>query len=270
MRFAHALFLLFALAFLGGCGFEQVDTGFRGVQTSFGKVNEERGSLPPGLYFYNPVTDSIQEVDVRTKVYEEPKLHTYTKDVQQAVINVKINYNLKADMVHKLVQDVQPALLKDTLILPALQGELKKIVGQYEAVELIEKRAKATEQVEKALRDMLRPKLIEIQSVQLVNIDYTKEFEKAVEEKVVAAQDAIKEANKTKQIQETNKQRLNTAETEARSVQLRATALQANPKLVEWEYAQAAKAMADKWNGQLPVNMYGSAPIPLLNLGQQK
>jgi prohibitin 2 len=261
----HFLLLVFVFPILGGCGFEVVDNGHRGVQTRLSKVDETIGSLPPGLQWYNPFTESVHEIDVRTKVYEE-KLQTYTKDVQQAVITVKVNYRPVPAEVHKLFQEVRIGDIQNTLLLPALSGDLKKIIGQYEAVELIDKRGKATSEVEKSLRESLRKKYIDIERVELVNIDYTKEFEHAVEEKVVAAQDAIKEANKTKQVQETNKQRLNTAETEARSVQLRATALQANPKLVEWEYAQAAKEAATKWNGQLPVNMYGSAPVPFLQL----
>ena len=62
-----ARFLLFSFIVLSlsltSCGFEIVDTGHRGVKVRFGKVVSE--SLPEGLYFYNPITSQIHEMDVR-------------------------------------------------------------------------------------------------------------------------------------------------------------------------------------------------------------
>jgi regulator of protease activity HflC (stomatin/prohibitin superfamily) len=79
-----------------------------------------------------------------------------------------------------------------------------------------------------------------------------------VEAKMVAIQKAIEEKNRTVQIDEQAKQTVLKAEAEAKSMQIRARALEQNPKLTEWEAVQ-------KWNGTLPQYMLGGA-VPFINL----
>ena len=52
-------------------------------------------------------------------------------------------------------------------------------------------------------------------------------------------------------------------EAEAKSMQIRAEALEQNAKLVEWEAVQ-------KWNGVLPQYMLGNGTMPFLNLTPPK
>lgn len=83
-------------------------------------------------------------------------------------------------------------------------------------------------------------------------------FERAIESKVTAQQEALKAKNKTVQIQEEAKQKLISAEAEAKSMTIRANALTRNKALVEYEAVQ-------KWDGKLPEYMMGNS-IPFLNL----
>ncbi len=99
------------------------------------------------------------------------------------------------------------------------------------------------------------------QAVVLEDISYSKQFERAIEEKQIATQEAIKARNKTKQIEEEAKQKVMSAQAEAESMRIRSQALSQNKSLVEYEAVQ-------KWDGKLPVNMYGSAPIPFINLNK--
>ncbi len=47
---------------------------------------------------------------------------------------------------------------------------------------------------------------------------------------------------------------------EAKALEAQGLALRSNPGLVQLEYAK-------RWSGALPINMYGSAPVPFLNVG---
>ena len=60
------------------------------------------------------------------------------------------------------------------------------------------------------------------------------------------------------EIEEQAKQKVMAAEAEAKSMAIRSEALSKNQNLVAYEAVQ-------KWNGVLPVNIYGSAPIPFIN-----
>ena len=78
MRIQNAAIVLVALV-LSGCGVHTVDTGHRGVKVRFGQVEGE--ALTEGLYFVDPFTTSIIEIDTRTQRWDD-KTDAYTKDVQ--------------------------------------------------------------------------------------------------------------------------------------------------------------------------------------------
>jgi prohibitin 2 len=241
MNRIFAIALVFMLA---AC--EQIDTGHRGIQTRFGEVDEKLGSIPEGLYFYNPLTTSIIEMDVRVQRLEGTA-NTYTKDVQQADIKYVVNYRLDPNAAHTIFKTVGKGWAGQ-LVPQAVEGIMKQVVGHYDAVDLIEHRGKATAEIQAAIAESLKPKFVILDRIELVNIQYHKAFEQAVEQKVVAVQKAVEEKNRTVQVQEQAKQQLISAEAQAKSMQIRASALVANPKLVEYEAVQ-------KWDGKLPQYM---------------
>lgn len=258
MRGIRFSVLLICVMFLAAC--EQIDTGHRGIQTRFGEVDMKIGSMSEGLYFYNIFTSSIQEMDVRTLRWEG-KTNTYTKDVQQADIKFVITYRLESDKAHLMYKEVGDKW--GAVLMPqAVEGGLKVIIGQYDAVDLVSHRGKATEESKAAIQAVLKDKHVIIESFQLVNIQYLKEFEKAVEDKQIAVQRASESVNKTKQIEEEAKQRLISAKAEAESMKIRANALTQNAQLVQYEAVQ-------KWDGKMPNYMLGGGAMPFINIDKK-
>jgi regulator of protease activity HflC (stomatin/prohibitin superfamily) len=255
------LLLSLIIPFLIAC--EQVDTGFRGVKTVWGEVDEKAGSLPEGMYTYNVITSSILEMDTRVKRYDG-KANTYTKDVQQADIGYAINYHLAKDKAHIVYRDIGKGW-ENVVIIPVVEGNLKKVIGQYEAVALIEHRSKATEVARKLIAEELASKNVVLTNFEMVNIQYLKEFEKSVEDKVIATQKAAEAVNNTKRIQEEARQTIINAQALAESMRIRANALTQNKALIEYEAVQAWKAGGSKVPDTLIIG--GNGAIPLLNLG---
>ncbi len=240
---------------LQGClGVTIVDTGHRGIETHFGKVTGE--SLPEGIYFYNPFTSSIVEMDVRTQKLNV-EAETYTRDIQQAKLSVTVNYNLDKEHANDMFQNVGTGW-EDKLIPQTVQGTLKTVIGKWDAVDLIGNRGKAQQEIQDTIAAVLLTKGVVVTRVEVSNIDYTKEFETAVESKVRAIQEAEQAKNKTVQIEQEAKQTVIKAEAEAKSMQIRANALTQNASLVQWEAVQ-------KWDGKMPVYMLGGS-MPLINL----
>src|SRR5687767_14633950 len=97
-----ALVAIVVLSF-AGCGIKVVDTGQRGIKTRFGEVVSE--SLPEGLYFYNPITSTIVEMETRVQRFDG-ETDTYTRDVQQAVIKYTLNYRLQQNAAHLVYRDI--------------------------------------------------------------------------------------------------------------------------------------------------------------------
>src|SRR5687768_8875395 len=240
---------------VAGCGIKVVDTGQRGIKTRFGEVVSE--SLPEGLYFYNPVTSNIVEIDTRVQ-RTDGETDTYTRDVQQAAIKYTLNYRLQQNAAHLMYRDIGRDW-EQKLIPQVVLGTLKEVVGKWDAVDLISNRDKAANTAFDQIRDNLAKYNVEVSRFEITDIAYTKEFENSVEQKVIAQQKAIEEQNRTKQIEEQARQKVLSAEAEAKSMQIRAEALEQNAKLVEWEAVQ-------KWNGVLPQYMLGSGTTPFINL----
>jgi prohibitin 2 len=244
---------------VASCGIKVVDTGQRGIKTRFGEVVSE--SLPEGIYFYNPVTSNVIQMDTRVQ-RQDGETDTYTRDVQQAAIKYTLNYRLQQNAAHIVYRDVGRDW-EQKLIPQVVLGTLKEVVGKWDAVDLIANRDKAGASALQAIKENLAERNVEVSRFEITDIAYTHEFENSVELKVIAQQKAIEEQNRTRQIEEQARQKVLSAEAEAKSMQIRAEALEKNAKLVEWEAVQ-------KWNGVLPQYMLGGGATPFINLSPGK
>ena len=255
LLWAAVVIIAIVVVSVAGCGIKVVDTGQRGVKTRFGEITST--SLPEGLYFYNPITSNIIEIDTRVQ-RQDGDTESYTRDVQQAHIKYTLNYRLQQDKAHVVYRDIGRDW-EQKLIPQVVLGTLKEVVGKWDAVDLIANRDKAGADTFAAMRAKFAERFVEVSRFEITDIAYTHEFENSVEAKVIAQQKAIEEQNHTKQIEEQARQKVLSAEAEAKSMQIRAEALEQNAKLVEWEAVQ-------KWNGVLPQYMLGGGTTPFINL----
>ncbi len=241
------------------CSANTVGVGERGLKVRFGEVIGE--PLQPGLYFVNPFGTHIEEINVQTRKWDG-NAQAYTKDVQQAHVFFSLNFGLdptKAASVYKEVGEEWVGKLVGQVVFEEIEREF----GQHNAVDVVSARDEVARKIESNVKRTLAARSVIVSAFQLTNIDYTKEFEHAVEAKVIAQQEAIQEQNRTKQIEEKARQQVATAEgnaratvvnaeADAKSIRIRADALAQNAKLVEWEAVQ-------KWDGKLPTYMLGGA-----------
>lgn len=258
LKYIIPLVVLVLIAIVGSFGIKIIDTGHRGIKTVFGKVEEQ--SLPEGLYFYNPLTSNIAELDVRETRMEQTT-DAYTKDVQNVKISFVINYHPDANQMHTLFKNVGSdwaAKIVPQIVL----GRVKEVIGKYEAVQLISQREEAISEIYTGIETKLLDKMITLKNFQVTNVDFNDAFENAVEAKVVAIQQAEEAKNKTVKIKEEADQRIISAKAEAESMRIRSQALQQNRGLVEYEAVQ-------KWDGKLPEMMMGNS-TPFINLNTKK
>ncbi len=235
-----------------------VGVGERGVKVTLGKVSPT--SYTEGIHFVTPFISHIKNMNVKTqKNYVETSV--YTKDIQQAQITYVLNYNLQPENAHRMYREVGMNYL-DTVVTPVVEGTIKDVIGKWNAQDLVANREKATQEILIKLQSHLTPKYINVTDFQMTAIAYSGVFEKAIENKVTAEQEALRAKNKTVQIQEEAKQKLISAEAEAKSMSIRANALTQNKALVEYEAVQ-------KWDGKLPEYMMGNS-IPFINMSTKK
>ncbi len=249
------LFLVIFIAFFNPIAI--VGVGERGVKVTLGKVSPK--SFTEGIHLVTPFISSIKNMNVKTqKNYIETSV--YTKDIQQARITYVLNYNLQPENAHKMYREVGMNYL-DTVVTPVVEGTIKDVIGKWNAQDLVANREIATKEILLKLQNHLTPKYVNVTDFQMTSIAYSGVFEKAIENKVTAEQEALRAKNKTVQIQEEAKQKLISAEAEAKSMSIRANALTQNKALVEYEAVQ-------KWDGKLPEYMLGNS-MPFINVSKK-
>lgn len=251
-----SLLILLSLT-LSACGFETISTGHRGIKTRFGEIIGQ--PLPEGLYFYNPFTTSIHEYSVRQETWQS-KTEIFTKDTQRVDVSFAVTYYSDPAAVGELFKTIgNEQALVSKIIQPVILGSLKDSIGQVIADELVQKREIVTKNALRMATDNLKVRNVIVTDMQFTNLDFDKAYEQAVEQKVVAVQEAQKAKNRTVQISEQAKQTVMTATAEAEAMKIKSQALAQNKGLVQFEAVQ-------KWNGVLPVYMIGQGSTPFIDL----
>ena len=233
-----------------------VGVGERGVKVTLGRVSPR--SYQEVVHFVTPFISKIKVMDVKTQKINI-STEVYTKDIQQAKISYVINYNLMPQYAHQMYREVGMNYVEN-ILMPVVEGNIKDVIGRWNAQDLVANRSNATNDILQKLQYQLKNRYINLTGFQIIDINYSDVFEKAIESKVTAEQEALKAKNKTVQVQEEARQKLISAQAEAESMKIRANALTQNKALVEYEAVQ-------KWDGKMPEYMLGNS-MPFINISK--
>ena len=177
--------------------FHQVEAGQVAVVKSLSKVV---GTRHPGTYFdfhlvneYTYFDTTIQKLDVSTA--------SYSSDAQTMEIQMTIQYKIDATKAENILTEYTNMTSLAQRIEKVADDNVKTVLSQYTAMKIIETRAKISPEVESVIKNEVDDKYyVTVTAVNLTDIQFTDEFEKSVENKVIAEQE--KEAAITKAEQE--------------------------------------------------------------------
>jgi regulator of protease activity HflC (stomatin/prohibitin superfamily) len=240
--------------------FTIISAGERGVVLHFGNVDRV---LAEGIHWVTPLVESVQTMDVTTQK-AEVSATAASKDLQTVSAKVAINYNIQGDKVGEIYKTFQHNY-DEILIAPAIQEAVKAATAKYTAEELITKREAVKMAIMDSLKDRLSTSFVIITGVSITDFDFSAEFNKSIESKVKAEQDALTAKNKLEQVKYEAEQSIAKAQAEAQSIRLQSEAAN-NEKYVHLKEIEVRLEMSKKWNGVLPVNMYANVPLPLLDI----
>lgn len=250
--------VLMCVLAVSSCGMEQIDEGERGIMTEWGKVIGE--PLLPGFHTYNPISKDIFAMDVReTKM--EGKEQCFTKDTQLVEITYAITGYPDPAKIGFLFSQFGKNWA-ETIVPQVVQSSLKDVVGQINADDLVSKREETRTKAFSEIQSSLKDRNVIATRLDLINLDFDNAYEKAVEAKVVAVQNALAEKNKTIQVEEQAKQTVASAKAAAEAMRIKTQALSQNKALVDYEAVQ-------KWDGKLPEYMLGGNSVPFININKK-
>ena len=173
-----------------------VPTGYTGILTTFGKV--EPNTVSAGVHVIAP-WQRIVKLDNRTqKVSVETD--TFSKDIQQVKVSLAVNFCIDQATAQELYKTVGVNYY-ESVVLPRILENVKAVVAEYSAENLVAKRGELSDEILTRLTDDAAAYGINIISISVEDIDFTDEFTDAVERKQVATQNKL--AAETEQAQKT-------------------------------------------------------------------
>jgi regulator of protease activity HflC (stomatin/prohibitin superfamily) len=286
---AAVIVLLALMAALLGSWYT-IDQGDRGVLLTNGALSSV---VDPGLHFKMPWFQHVEKISLRQQVLKWgcensndcsglPAMQAYSRDQQPADMRVTVNFHVPAAEVSNVYTNYGSIeALADRVIARKAPQEIKTVFGQYDAVSVIQNRAKFNKDVADAIAAVTDGPVM-VDSVQVENIDFSDAYEEAVEARMTAQVEVQKQEQNLQQekikadIAVTQAQgRANSVKAEAdasayktkvegeataEAIKNRAAALANNPLLVEL-------TKAEKWDGQLPTSMIPGSTVPFLEIG---
>ncbi len=274
-----AIIAIVALIFLFlQSSFVVVDAGHVGVIKRLGAVQPKE--FQEGFHLKIPGIDQVIQLDIRLrKVFNESI--SASKDLQTVRTEVTVQYSLNGEVAPVSFQKIGiRQVIESTLVEPAIQESVKSVTALYTAEELITQREsvklKIQEEIEQFINITLERKgvsgALSIANVAITDFAFSSEFNRAIELKVKAEQEALQALNeKTRRVTQAEASAaekklsadaeayLISAESKARAdaIKREARALKGNPALIQLR-------MAEKWDGVLP-KFSSSSSIPMFS-----
>jgi regulator of protease activity HflC (stomatin/prohibitin superfamily) len=265
--------------------FNSVPTGSRGVVTQFGRIV---GIEPEGLALLPP-WQRLALFSIRAEQADIENADGSTSDTQPVKVSMTVRYSIMPDKVAEVYEKYTHNGDLSSYVQTATQEIFKAVTARYVATDLISKRAEVSADINAALRTKLGIYGAQVINIDMRNFSFSQSYMAAINDKVTQEQLRLAAENRLKTVEAEQKQKVAIAEAEANAVKAKADgdayaalkiataqaealriqnqALTQSKDVLELRRIQVEQTKADRWNGQLPQNVYAGAPIPFLNAG---
>jgi len=238
-----------------------VPAGHAGVMLNFGAVKET--PLREGIHFRVPIYQKVVNMDCRVQKAEHDAAAA-SRDLQTVTSKVAVNYHVELASAAILYQRVGPEF-ESRVIAPAIQESIKAVTARYTAEELITRRPEVATKTSEMLTAKLSDYHIAVDRFNIVNFEFSKEFNKAIEEKQTAEQRALKAQRDLERIKIEAEQKVTQARAEAEALRIQRE--QVTAELLRLREIENQRVAIEKWDGKLPKVSGGAVPfIDLENL----
>lgn len=241
--------------------FKTIPTGFIGVKTRFGQVQDTM--LNEGLNLKIPFIEKIVLMDCRTQKTEYT-MEASSKDLQKiSNYKIAINYNITKDTANQLYKSVGVDY-KNIIVEPAIQSVMKDSVANFTAEELITKRSEVAQFALDRLTEKFQNSGITLTGLDILDLSFSEEFDTAVEQKQIVEQETQKAQYELEKARVENQKKIENAQADAEV--MAAQNSQITDNYLRLKEIENQKAMIEKWNGQLPTTMTGSDVSSIFNV----
>lgn len=193
--------ILIAIGFLALSGLRSIGAGDVGVQFSrmSGVLPEE---LDEGWHWVIPGLVQITHYSIRSQTYtmsamigegvvrDADTLWVPTTEGLKVGMDLTVRYRLKPETVDQVHQKLGPNFAEN-ILRPSIRATLRLIVSEYGIMDVYgPKREEIQQKAETKLKERLAKDGIEIESIMLRDVFFTPEYQKSIENKQIAQQQA--------------------------------------------------------------------------------
>lgn len=260
----------------------------RGVITRLGAVSR---TATPGLNFKLPLIEGVTVYPVNIQALTIEKVNTYTVDNQQLDAKLIINYRIPADGVESIYRNVPDYEQRLTTM---VTDRFKNALGKLNIIDVTQKRADIARSILGDVRDEAKRLFgLEVSDLQIINIQYTQEFESATEQAMTAKAKVEQREQEKRQAQVVAETAKVEAEGKAAAIVAKAegdakaqlAVATANAKAIQMEGLAKAEAMraqsaavtetlvrmkeAEQWNGSKATQIISALPVAQIEAGKQ-
>lgn len=190
-----------------------IEAGHVGVVYQFGEIV---GQKAEGLQFIAPWQE-LRTANVRVQRHRFENVTAFSQETQDVFVVATVNYSISPSAVQTLYRNVGPNWF-DILIEPRVNNFFKEETVKYQTVEVGPNREAIRSAVRDRLRSELLPFSIDINDLLIDNIDFSPEFKASIEQKQIAAQDALREQERVAQAEFEAEQEIARAQGEAGAI----------------------------------------------------
>lgn len=230
-----------------------IEGGNRGVLVRLGSINEQ--VLGEGVHLVTPFVSQVHEMSIRIQKADIRGV-AGTKDLQQVTLDVVVNYYIDPNAVVRIYREVgnEEAIIA-RILTPASQEMVKAACAEKTAEELLILRTDLRENILKTLTERLKVRGLLVTDISIANLDFSDEFDHAIEQKQIAQQ----QAQQARFLAER-------AENEAAAEVAKARGqAEAQRLLIQTLTPAVLQKMAiEKWDGKMPQVVSDAKALPFL------
>ena len=256
-RLIGTVILLFVVVVLSSSVAYVVQPGFRGVAVTLGTVSP--GFKPEGFGFKQPFVTHVHQISIRQQTRPMPA-ECYSSDLQQVKMEVHVLYRVPEKSVVKIFQEYAGEPF-DNLIAPRVQEALKEVAATQSAEQIVKHREEIKNRTLELARKKIGADFLVVADLVIYHLSLSSELEAAIEMKMVQEQEAEKAKFTQLKAQIEADTAIIRAKGEAEAIQVRGSALLANPDFIKLQILQS-------WNGRSPLVVGGGGSNIMLNLDE--
>ena len=253
--------VLVVAVMLAFSAFFMVPPGEVAIKTRLGAIVDSYGE---GMHFKLPFVESVTKFSIQIQ-RANIKTQAFSKDLQTMNAHLVVNHRIEQGTAVSIFRNLGPNYVEN-IVDPAVQEVFKAIAARYSAERVISERNELVMEINKEVKERLTTKQIVVTDISVVDLDFTEQFLKAVEDKQVADQQAQMAGKLVEKAKRDAEQQIAKSRGEAEALRMQRE--QVTPALIELRKVDAQLKAIEKWNGVLPG--YVGAGVPFISIEKGK